>query len=166
MTGLDAYRCAKLLLDQHGRDARHCDDPHVQRTRDSCAAPREVACPEQHQRAACDLLAAIPRPAMGALLGFEVGEVAEVRQQSHEHELGQRAGMHAPRGRDDHVGAGELMTERRHCRAYARAGRLYPPQAGGIGHVAWFKTGGLWVTPKVARAAPTKGFHVSRVTRI
>jgi len=31
---------------------------------------------------------------------------------------------------------------------------------------AWFKTGGLWVTPKVARAAPTKGFHVSRVTRI
>jgi len=30
----------------------------------------------------------------------------------------------------------------------------------------WFKTGGLWVTPKVARAAPTKGFHVSRVTRI
>jgi len=25
---------------------------------------------------------------------------------------------------------------------------------------AWFKTGGLWVTPKVARAAPTKGFHV------
>jgi len=31
---------------------------------------------------------------------------------------------------------------------------------------AWFKTGGLWVTPKVARAAPTRGFHVSRVTRI
>ena len=22
MTGLDAYRCAKLLLDQHGRDAK------------------------------------------------------------------------------------------------------------------------------------------------
>ncbi len=31
---------------------------------------------------------------------------------------------------------------------------------------AWFKTGGLWVTPKVTGAAPTKAFHVSRVTRI
>jgi len=27
-------------------------------------------------------------------------------------------------------------------------------------YLAWFKTGGLWVTPKVTRAAPTKGFHV------
>ncbi len=33
-------------------------------------------------------------------------------------------------------------------------------------NTAWFKTGGLWVTPKVTGAAPTKGFHVSRVTRI
>jgi len=31
---------------------------------------------------------------------------------------------------------------------------------------AWFKTDGLWVTPKVVRAAPTKGFHVLRVTHI
>jgi len=40
------------------------------------------------------------------------------------------------------------------------------PVSLGSVHQAWFKTGGLWVTPKVARAAPTKGFHVSRVTRI
>jgi len=33
-------------------------------------------------------------------------------------------------------------------------------------HAAWFKTSGLWVAPKVARVAPIKGFHVSRVTRI
>ncbi len=56
------------------------------------------------------------------------------------------------------------------------AGILAPPMADGLVLVApggqarvdaaWFKTGGLWVTPKVARAAPTKGFHVSRVTRI
>ncbi len=31
---------------------------------------------------------------------------------------------------------------------------------------AWFKMDSLWVTPKVARAAPIKQFHVSRVTRI
>jgi N-methylhydantoinase A len=33
-------------------------------------------------------------------------------------------------------------------------------------NAAWFKTGGLWVALKVARAAPTMGFHVSGVTRI
>ncbi len=36
----------------------------------------------------------------------------------------------------------------------------------GLVLVAWFKTGGLWVTSKVARAVPTKEFHVSRVALI
>lgn len=30
----------------------------------------------------------------------------------------------------------------------------------------WFKTGDLWVAPKVARTAPIKEIYVSRVTRI
>jgi len=37
---------------------------------------------------------------------------------------------------------------------------------GAVATWAWFKTGGLWVTPKMARAAPTKELHVSRVTGI
>jgi chromosome segregation protein len=68
-------------------------------------------------------------------------------------------GLVGPNG----CGKSNLAEALRWAMGEASAGTLRGDAMDGL---AWFKTGGLWVTLKVVRAAPTKGFHVSRVTRI
>src|SRR5882672_1940723 len=85
------------------RRAGHRDDAHIERAADPGDAAREIPGADDDERPPRHLLVAIANPAMRALLGLEKAQLAEMHEQRHEGELGERAGMDAARRRHDDI---------------------------------------------------------------
>ena len=103
-------------------------DVHVEGAGEAGAAAGEVAGADDDQAAAGHFRTAGADPAMGLLLGLEMGEAAPVGEQGHEGEFGERAGVHAAGGGDEDVAFGEAHGL--HVLADAGAGGLDPFQLG------------------------------------